>query len=184
MSTRQPVIVLVGLMGTGKSTVAWDLAQRFAVPCLDTDKLVEQRTGQSVRDIFSAHGEDFFRDVESEVLKDCLHSPDGAVVAGAGGVVIRDVNRQLLAKKSAAGECVVVWLTAKPEVLAQRTAKGTHRPLLDDDRLGVLNKMATDREALYREVADIVIDVSDRPAESVVSLIVSAIDMADDEKRA
>jgi shikimate kinase len=184
VNKRQPVIVLVGLMGTGKSTVAWDLAQRFAVPCLDTDKLVEQRTGHSVRDVFSVHGEEFFRDVESEVLKDCLHSPDGAVIAGAGGVVIRATNRQLLAEKSAAGDCVVVWLTASPEVLAQRTAKGTHRPLLDGDRLAVLHKMAIDREALYKEVADIVIDVSDRPAESVVSLIVSAIDLADDEKKA
>lgn len=184
MSKRQPVIVLIGLMGTGKSTVAWDLAQRFAVPCLDTDKLVEQRTGQSVREVFSVHGEEFFRDVESEVLQECLHSPDGAVVAGAGGIVIRHANRELLAERSAAGDCVVVWLTAAPEVLAQRTAKGTHRPLLDEDRLGVLRKMAVDREALYREVADIVIDVSERPAESVVSLIMSAIDMADDEKKA
>lgn len=184
MNKRQPVIVLVGLMGTGKSTVAWDLAQRYGVPCLDTDKLVEQRTGQSVRDVFSSHGEEFFRDVESEVLKDCLHSPDGAVIAGAGGVVIRATNRRLLAQRSAAGDCIVVWLTASPEVLAQRTAKGAHRPLLDEDRLGVLQKMAVDREALYKEVADIVIDVSDRPAESVVSLITSTIDVALDEKKA
>lgn len=167
-------------MGTGKSTVAWELAQHFGVPCLDTDKLLEQRLGKSVREVFSERGEDYFRDVESEVLGECLHSPDGAVIAGAGGVVVRDQNRRLLRQLSAEGKCLVVWLTADPVVLAKRTAKGVHRPLLDEDRLGVLTKMATEREAFYKEVADMVIDVSERTAESVVSLIVSAIDVSSD----
>lgn len=181
MNTPEPIVVLVGLMGTGKSTVAWELAQHFRVPCLDTDKLVEQRLGKSVREIFSVNGEDYFRDIESEVLAECLHSSGGAIIAGAGGVVLRDANRQLLKQASKDGSCVVVWLTSSPEVLAQRTAKGVHRPLLDDDRLGTLHKMAHEREALYKEVADIVIDVSHRPAESVAALIVNAIEITDDE---
>lgn len=176
MNKTRPTIVLVGLMGTGKSTVAWELAQQFAVPCLDTDKIVEQRVGKSVREIFSDNGEDFFRDVETEVLTECLHTPDGAIIAAAGGVVLRQENRALLVSGSKSGKCVVVWLTAPPEVLAHRTAKGTHRPLLDNDRLGVLSKMATDRHELYRSVADVIVDVSERTAESVVSLIVQAVD--------
>lgn len=176
MKKARPTIVLVGLMGTGKSTVAWDLSQHFSVPCLDTDKIVEQRVGKSVREIFAENGEEFFRDVETAVLKECLHSPDGAIVAAAGGVVLRQENRELLTTSSQSGQCVVVWLTAPPEVLAHRTAKGAHRPLLDDDRLGVLSKMATERHELYRKVADVVVDVSDRTVESVVTLIVHAVD--------
>lgn len=178
MNTKRPTIVLVGLMGTGKSTVAWDLAHHLGVSCLDTDKLIEQQLGKTVREIFSDSGEDVFRDIESDVLRQCLHNPDGVVIAGAGGIVLREKNRQLLKQASASGRCVVVWLTATPEVLAHRTTKGNHRPLLDNDRLETLRQMAVVREDLYKEVADMVIDVSDRSAESVTSLILSALEVA------
>lgn len=175
MNTKSPVIVLVGLMGTGKSTVAWELAQHYHVPFLDTDKLVEQRLGKTVREVFDELGEDFFREVESEVLRDCLHSPSGAVIAAAGGVVLGSQNRQLMKKASTQHDVSVVWLHAPPEVLAVRTAKGVHRPALDGDRLAVLEKMFAAREPLYKEVADVVIDVSERTIESVTSLIIDAI---------
>lgn len=165
-------------MGTGKSTVAWDLAQHYHVPCLDTDKLVEQRLGKTVREIFDGSGEAFFREIESEVMQECLHSPGGAVVAAAGGVVLAEGNRQLMKKASAQGAVTVVWLHASPEVLAVRTTKGSHRPALDTDRLAVLQKMYADRESLYKEVSDVVIDVSERTIESVTSLIIDAIDEA------
>lgn len=163
-------------MGTGKSTVAWDLAQHFRVPCLDTDKLVEQRLGRTVREIFDESGEAFFREVETEVLRECFHSPSGAVIAAAGGVVLAEGNRQLMKEASAQGSLTVVWLHASPEVLAVRTTKGSHRPALDHDRLAVLEKMYADREPLYKEVSDVVIDVSERSIESVTSLIIDAID--------
>ena len=165
-------------MGTGKSTVAWELAQHFRIPCLDTDKLVEQRVGRTVREIFNESGEPFFREVESEVLRECLHSPEGAVIAAAGGVVLSETNRQLLDKARAQRMITVVWLHALPEVLAARTAKGSHRPALDTDRLQVLQQMYTQREPMYKEVSDVVIDVSERSIESVTSLIIDAIDQA------
>lgn len=168
-------------MGVGKSTVAWELAKTLGVACLDTDKLIEQRVGKSVRDIFADHGEQYFRERETEVLTECLHTPDGAVIAAAGGVVVTDVNRRLLENASQTGNVLVVWLTAPPEVLAERTAKGVHRPLLDGDRLGVLQRLTDERERLYKEVADMVVDVSERSAESVVSLIVSAVEVSYDE---
>jgi shikimate kinase len=86
-------IVLVGLMGTGKSTVARTLATHYGIECLDTDKLVEVRAGKPVRRMFTEDGEEAFRDLESDVLSACLRSPQGAVIAGAGGVVLRDENR-------------------------------------------------------------------------------------------
>jgi shikimate kinase len=178
VNTSSPVIVLVGLMGTGKSTVAWELAQHFRIPCLDTDKLVEQRVGRTVREIFDESGEPFFREVESEVLRECLHSPGGAVIAAAGGVVLSESNRQLLDKARTQRMITVVWLHALPEVLAARTAKGSHRPALDTGRLQVLQQMYTQREPMYKEVSDVVIDVSERSVESVTSLIIDAIDQA------
>jgi len=181
VNKHRPTIVLVGLMGVGKSTVAWELAHTLGVPCLDTDKLIEQRVGKSVRDIFAEDGEQYFRERETDVLGECLHSPDGAVIAAAGGVVVSERNRQLLEEASRQSEALVVWLTAPPEVLAERTSKGVHRPLLDGDRLGVLQKLTVERESLYKEVADMVIDVTERSPESVVSLIVSAVEVSYDE---
>jgi len=178
VNTDSPVIVLVGLMGTGKSTIAWDLAQRYQIPCLDTDKLLEQRLGKSVREVFQDQGEPFFREVETDVLRECLHSPGGAVIAAAGGVVLSPTNRELLQASKARGGVTVVWLHAAPEVLAERTAKGTHRPALDNDRLGVLQEMLSHREPLYKEISDVIIDVSERSIESVVNLVIDAIDEA------
>jgi shikimate kinase len=171
-------IVLVGLMGTGKSTVARTLATHYGLECLDTDKLVEARAGKPVRQMFTEDGEDAFRDLESDVLSSCLKSPHGAVIAGAGGVVLREENRHLLNAARQDAGAIVVWLHAQPDVLSIRTANGTHRPLLDDDREGTLVRMSQERAPLYSEVADIVVDVSERSQESVCALLIDAIDEA------
>ena len=176
MTRSEPCIVLVGLMGTGKTTVARLLAEHRHVELLDTDKLIEAREGRSIREIFSESGEDTFRELESEILRECLHRPGSPVIAGAGGVVVREQNRAMLDEVRNAGTAVIVWLHARPEVLAERTAKGVHRPLLDNDRLGTLTQMSEDRGPLYASVADIVIDVSDRSIESVVDLLIDALD--------
>lgn len=177
MSTAAPTIVLVGLMGTGKTTVARLLAAHYGTDCLDTDRLVEQRAGRTVREIFDTDGEEAFRDLESEVLGSCLRTPGGCVVAGAGGVVLRDSNRAALRAASADGS-FVVWLSARPDVLVERTTRGQHRPLLDDDRQGTLMRMAESRTPLYAEVADITVDVSERSADSVAKLVIEAVDEA------
>ena len=163
-------------MGTGKTTVARLLAEHRHVELLDTDKLIESRDGRSIREIFTESGEATFRELESEVLRECLARPGSPVIAGAGGVVVREQNRAMLDHARDAGSAVVVWLHARPEVLAERTAKGVHRPLLDNDRMGTLTQMSEDRGPLYSSVADIVIDVSDRSIESVVDLLVAALD--------
>jgi shikimate kinase len=181
--TTPRIIVLVGLMGTGKTTIARGLAQHFGADCLDTDKLVESSAGKSVRDIFSHDGEDAFRTLESDVLAQCLRSPGPVVVAGAGGIVVREENRAMLNNARSDGDIAVVWLHARPEVLVARTVKGNHRPLLDNDREGTLRSMATERAPLYGEVADVVVDVSDRSAESVISLIIESIDVPEGERR-
>lgn len=175
------IVVLVGLMGTGKTTIARGLARHFSADVLDTDRLVEIRAGKSVRDIFSNDGEDAFRNLESEVLAECLRSPGRAIVAGAGGVVLREDNRRALNAGRHAGDVVVVWLHARPEVLVGRTKKGSHRPLLDNDHEGTLRRMAEERAPMYSGVADVVVDVSDRSAESVIALVIDALTVAESE---
>lgn len=169
-------------MGTGKTTIARQLSEHYNADCLDTDKFVEQSAGKTVREIFNDDGEDVFRDMESEVLAQCLRSPRPAVVAGAGGVVLRDTNRLLLGEARQDGRAIVVWLHARPDVLVERTKKGVHRPLLDNDRAGTLERLTTERAPLYSEVADIVVDVSERSSESVTALIIEAITVAAEER--
>lgn len=155
-------LVLVGLAGSGKSTVGRVLAERLGRRLLDTDDEIERRTGRSVRDIFADDGEESFRRLESEVLADALATVEPLVIAAAGGVVLSSVNRERLCGP----ECRVVWLMAPTEVLVERTAHSGHRPLLDADPAGALATMAADRETHYREVADAVVSVVGRtPAE-------------------
>lgn len=160
-------VVLVGLMGTGKSTVARALGERLGRPVLDTDALVEQRAGRSVRDLFAEVGEPAFRELESEVLRDALASDAPSVIAAAGGVVVLDRNRELLRASGAR----VVWLCADPDTLVERVKGAGHRPLLDADPAGTLQRMAEQREPWYREVADAIVLVDHRSVGDVVEAV-------------
>jgi shikimate kinase len=160
-------LVLVGLMGSGKTTVGRIVADRLGRPFVDTDMLVEARAGRPVREIFTAEGETVFRDIEAEALRLAVEWPVPAVIAAAGGVVLREQNRNVLRESGAR----VIWLCAEPAVLAERVAAGPHRPLLDDDPAGVLRQMWEDRAPLYREVADAIVRVDGRSVHDVVEAV-------------
>ena len=119
--------------------------------------MIEAREGRTVREIWLADGEPAYRVMETEVLREALAAPEPSVVAAAGGVVLREENRRLLE----AADVFTVRLSAPPEVLAERVSRQVHRPLLDDDPLGTLRRLAEEREALYKEVADATIDVGE-----------------------
>jgi shikimate kinase len=148
-------IVLVGLMGSGKSTVGRILAARLHRPFLDSDEMVEARTGRTVREIFETDGEAAYRTLETEALLEALDSPEPAIIAAAGGVVLSAVNREALRRR--AGK--VVWLRATPGLLVDRALRQDHRPLLERDPAGTMAQMAADRTDLYAEVADEIIDI-------------------------
>lgn len=160
-------LVLVGMMGAGKSTVGRAVAERLGRPLLDSDQMIEARTGRTVRQIFESEGEEAFRLIEAQVLADALASPQPVVIAAAGGVVLREQNRKALRDAHAR----VVWLSAAPTLLAERVRHGAHRPLLDDDPLGTLTRMYEDREPLYREVADAIVRVDDRSVGEIVEAV-------------
>ena len=157
-------LVLIGMMGTGKTTVGQIVAERLHRPFLDSDEEIEARTGHTVREIFEQHGEAAFRTLETEVLEEALAAPERAVIAAAGGVVLSERNRRALQQAAAR----VVWLCADPASLVERVQRGGHRPLLDGDPAGTLQRMWDERHELYRSVADVVVAVDGRSVDDIV----------------
>ena len=160
-------LVLVGLMGVGKTTVARVVADRLHRRVMDSDAIIEARTGRTVREIFADDGEAAFRQMETDVLIEALALEEPCVIAGAGGVVLSDVNRAALKASGAR----VICLCADPATLVDRVRAGGHRPLLDDDPAGTLQRMFREREALYREVADAIVLVDNRSISEVVEAV-------------
>jgi shikimate kinase len=170
---RDPSIVLVGMMASGKSSVGRRLAERRGWEFFDSDRQVEAITGRNVADIWRAEGEPAFRRIEAQVLADAMASTAPRVIAAAGGTVLDADSRRLMRIHRP-----VVWLRARPETLAVRVKGGSapHRPLLDGDPEGVLRQLDAARRPLYEEVADVVVDVDDLTAEQVSACVEAALD--------
>jgi shikimate kinase len=161
-------IVLVGMMGAGKSSVGRALARRLDRTLYDSDEMVEQRHGRTVREIWRIDGEAAFRKLETEVLVEALAAPEPAIVAAAGGVVLSVDNRAALSTDAA----TVVWLVAGIDVLLERVRNGMHRPLLDDDPERTLSAMFEERAPLYREVADVIVSVDNRSVDDIARAVI------------
>ena len=154
----RPHIVLVGLMGSGKTTVGKKLARLVGRHFVDADVELEARTGRSVADWFT-DGEDAFRQAEADLLAALLAEPAPLVIGAGGGVVVRPETRERLCGDGVA----VVYLHGEPAFLASRAQAKPHRPLLADaDPVEVFDRLYAERDGWYREVADAVIEV--RPA--------------------
>ncbi len=163
-------MVLVGMMGSGKSTVGRALARRLGWRHLDSDEQVELRTGRTVPEIFASHGEAAFRAEESAALAEACASTHPVVVSVAGGAVLDPANRALLVRSG-----LVVWLRASLATLTQRVGDGRTRPLLGDDPGGALARLYPERARLYEEMAAVVVDVDDVPSDRVVDRIAHAV---------
>lgn len=146
-------IALVGMPGSGKSSVGVSLARRMQLAFRDSDQVLEQRLGCSIRDYFQQRGEAAFRDAEEQALDELTRMAD-QVLATGGGAVLRPLNRQRLHERQ-----VVIYLRASPEQLMRRLRYDTKRPLLQvDDPLKQLRRLHAERDALYRECAHFVLD--------------------------
>jgi shikimate kinase len=162
-------LVLVGMMGTGKTTVGTVLARRLGRSLIDSDAEVEARTGRTVREIFETDGEAAYRPLETDALLDALASPVPAVIAAAGGVVLSATNRQAI--EDHAG--LVVWLRADPTLIVGRVGHHDHRPLLDYDPAGTVTRLEAEREPLYAEVADRIVDVDNKTPDQIADEILA-----------
>jgi shikimate kinase len=161
-------LLLVGMMGAGKTTVGRLLANRLGWGYLDSDAQVTRTTGRSVPEIFSEDGEIAFRAEETRALTTAVSGADPMVVSVAGGAVLSEANRALLARSG-----IVVWLRARPETLSQRVGDGAGRPLLGDDPGGALAALYEVRRPLYDSVAAVTVDVDDLSPEAVVDRVLS-----------
>lgn len=148
-------IVLIGFMGSGKTTVGRELHQRLGYPLVDMDHIIEQRQGRSVSDIFTYDGEPAFREMETSLLRELLVSPlPRQIISTGGGVVVRPENMQVLRRLG-----YVVWLHASPAVILERTAKSRTRPLLQGENPAAqVATLLFSREELYRKAAHLKVD--------------------------
>lgn len=160
--------------GSGKSTVGRHVARQLGLAFADTDHLIEQRIGCSIRDYFDSHGEAAFRDIEQAVIDEATQRP-GQVVATGGGAVLREANREALH-----GRSTVVYLRATPEDLARRLRHDTRRPLLQgsDDPLRRLRALFQEREPLYRRTAHFVIDTGRPSVHTLVNMVLMQLELA------
>jgi shikimate kinase len=163
-------VVLIGMMGSGKTTLGKLLAGRLGRPLLDSDAMVESRVGKTVAQMFAEQGEAAFRAEESRALADALASTTPAIIAAAGGTVIDAGNRRRIADGG-----MVVWLRADPAILAGRIRPGDHRPLLAEDAAGTLRRLDADRRPLYASVADVIIDVDQSNRSAIIGRILDAM---------
>jgi shikimate kinase len=169
-------VVLVGLMGSGKTTVGRKVASRTGRRFVDADDELEARSGRSVAEWF-AQGEAGFRAAEAELLASLLAEPEPSVVGSGGGVVVTAENRRRLADP----DITVIYLHGEPEFLASRAKPKPHRPLLSGNVQDVLAAMYAERDPWYREVADVVIEVrpaheaGDQPKRRLADQVVAAL---------
>lgn len=163
-------VYLVGLMGAGKTTIGRSLAKRLNLDFLDSDREIEARTGVTIPTIFEIEGEDGFRRREVQMIAD-LSRLRGRVVATGGGVVLREENRATLRTNG-----FVVYLNVPPQTLWERTRNDRNRPLLQvADPLLKLKELYAERDPLYREVADLIIDSSRINAQGVLQLLLKEV---------
>ncbi len=163
-------VLLIGMMGVGKTTLGHLLGERLGWPYLDSDEEIVCSTGQTVPEIFMARGEPAFRAEEARVLAAATTSLGPAVVAVAGGAVLDPDNRR---RVKAAG--LVVWLRADVAVLAARVGEGAGRPLLGDDPREALARLYVERRDIYADLADLTVDVDEQLPGQVVDRIISSL---------
>ncbi len=162
-------VVLVGMMGSGKTAVGRILAARTGWPYHDNDALLERVYGGNPRQLLAEIGEEQMHADEAEALRLGLDSPAPCLIAAAAATVLDPASRGRLK------QAVVVWLRARPETLVARAAGAAHRPFLAVDPLGWMTATAAKRNPLYRATADISLDVDDLRPEQIADQILVAL---------
>lgn len=167
-------LALIGMPGSGKSTIGRQLSRRLSLPFVDSDQVIEQQLECTIREYFEREGEERFRDVEQSVI-DELTQQAPCVLSTGGGSVLRPANREHLHQR-----CRVVYLRSSPEEIFRRLRHDRNRPLLQvADPLQRLKDLYTARDSLYRETAHFVIDTGRPSVATLVNMIVMQLELAD-----
>ncbi|MEN9888913.1 MAG: Shikimate kinase 1 [Pseudomonadota bacterium] len=166
-------IVFVGLPGSGKTTIGRQLARRLGLPFLDSDQVIEQRLGCSIRAYFEREGEEAFRDLEQQVLDELSQQHQGVLSTG-GGAVLREANRRHLHERGH-----VIYLRSSPEDVYRRLRHDTVRPLLQvEDPLTRLRSLYEVRDPLYRAAAHFVLDTGRPSVATLVNKLVMQLELS------
>ena len=167
MNNRGSNIVLIGFMGSGKTTTGLKLSYKLHMPVEDTDRLIEKKQGRSISEIFAQDGEEAFRRMETELLRDIVGRKYGRILSVGGGMPVREENRALLKQ---CGK--VFYLRAKAETIYDRIKEDTTRPLLQcADPLSKIQELLAERAEAYEKCADVILDVDGLPVYKVVEEI-------------
>lgn len=165
-------LILIGFMGSGKTTIGRKLSYRLRMPVEDTDKLIERREGRSIREIFDIEGEEYFRRQETALLRDLLERSHGRIFSVGGGTPVRPENRRLLKRLG-----TVVYLRVRPETVYERLRNDTERPLLQcEDPLGRIRELLEERRECYESCADLVIDGDELGTEEMVEKLAEEVE--------
>lgn len=153
MGRKEEHVILIGFMGSGKSSTGVALSYRLQRTVLDTDKLIERQEGRSISEIFRKEGEAYFRERETALLRELKKEKAKHIFSTGGGMPLREENRALLSELG-----TVVYLSVSPETVYERLKGDTTRPLLQGDNpLQKIKTLLAEREELYRQAADMVI---------------------------
>jgi shikimate kinase len=163
-------VILIGMMGSGKSSVGRALSAQTGWPFHDNDALVERATGRTAREVLATEGEAGLRAAEAAALDAALEAAAPAIVALAAGTVLDPDQRQRTADAG-----FVVWLHAAPEILAGRSVGGAHRPWLEGNPAEWFRRAAAERDWMYASIDDLEIDTAGTDADAAAERILSAI---------
>lgn len=170
MGEKKDNIILIGFMGSGKSTTGIGLSYRLKRTLIDTDKMIEKREKKSISEIFALQGEEYFREKETELLREFKKERTGRIFSAGGGTPLKAENRRLLRELG-----TVVYLKVSAETVYERLKGDTTRPLLrGDDPLEKIRTLLREREERYRDAADIVIEADKKKTAQVVKEIAAA----------
>lgn len=163
-------ILLIGFMGTGKTSVSRVLKEMTKLPEIDMDKYIVEKENKSISDIFDQFGEDYFRKIETECLKEILENK-GVIVSCGGGVVVKDENVAYMKDKG-----IIVLLTAKPETVYNRVKDCKDRPILNNNmNVEFIESLMEKRKDRYLSVADIIIETDNKTVKEIASEILKKI---------
>jgi shikimate kinase len=164
-------IILIGMMGAGKSSVGRTLERRTNLPRFDLDEMIQAKAEMSIPEIFAAKGEECFRDLESTVLKQLTREAPGIVVTG-GGIILRPENTEILKRLG-----TVVWLEADEAILLERSSRRRNRPLLQTGNPAeTIVTLLAQRRPLYAAAADLRVDTTTRTHDEVTDIILQELE--------
>ncbi len=169
-SSQNSNLILIGFMGTGKSTIARQLSKQLDMPFFEMDEMIVQKEGMEISDIFKEKGEDYFRNVETTLLKNLLQKERGILSCG-GGIVLRDENIQAMKNHG-----TVILLTATPETIFKRVKHNQSRPVLNGKKnINDITKLMKERESRYQMAADITISTDDKSLSQICEEITTIV---------